>query len=353
MKIITKAVSELPDYNIESIAPKGDVLLFDIETTGLKKETTQLYLIGCSYYENDCWMIRQYLAESALDEEEVIESFLELASKYKVLVHFNGDGFDIPYMKYKVDYYGFNFDFSSMISFDIYKQAKGLKKFLNMTKMGQKAIEVFLGIERDDQLNGGLLIPYYYEYERTRKQELEELLLLHNFDDIQGMFKILAILKYCDVLKGGFEFDSFEQCQGYAIFNYRLNHPVPVRFLKELDNSDVICLDGDLLQINRKIHEGEAKHFFPDIENYYYLPEEDKAIHKDVAMFVDKSHRRKATKKNCYIKKEGTFIAQECCLFEPYYSLDDDKKRTYFEICTEIIQNKELLKSYALAIINC
>ena len=82
MKIITKTVTEIPDYNIESIAPKGDVLLFDIETTGLKKETTQVYLIGCSYYENDCWVIRQFLAESALDEAEVIESFLKPFSLY-------------------------------------------------------------------------------------------------------------------------------------------------------------------------------------------------------------------------------------------------------------------------------
>ncbi|MCQ2513042.1 MAG: ribonuclease H-like domain-containing protein [Lachnospiraceae bacterium] len=353
MKIITKAVKEIPDYNIESIAPKGDVLLFDIETTGLKKETTQVYLIGCSYYENDCWIIRQYLAESAIDEAEVIESFLDLASNYKVLVHFNGDGFDIPYMKYKVEYYGFSFNFDDLISFDIYKQAKRLKKFLNMQKMGQKAIEIFLGIERDDQLNGGLLIPYFYEYEKTGEKELEDLLLLHNFDDIQGMFKILAILKYADVLSGNFEFESYEECQGFAIFNYRLNNPVPVRYLKELDNFDVICLEGNLLQINRKLYSGEAKYFFPDVENYYYLPEEDRVIHKDVAMFVEKCHRKKATKTNCYIKKEGVFLAQEKDLFEPFYHIDCDKKRTYFELCSEIIQNKELLKCYALAIINC
>lgn len=353
MKIITTSIQDIPDYNIESIASKEDVLLFDIETTGLKKETTQVYLIGCSYYQKDCWIIRQFLAESALDEAEVIESFLNLASNYKVLVHFNGDGFDVPYIKYKAEYYGFSFDISSLNSFDIYKKAKSLKKFLNMNKMGQKAIEEFLGIERDDQLNGGLLIPYFYEYEKTGKKDLEELLLLHNFDDIKGMFKILAILKYCDVLKGDFEFESYEQCQGYAIFNFRLANPVPVRFEKDLDSTDVICLENSLLQINRKIFEGEAKFYFPDIENYYYLPEEDRAIHKDVAMYVDKSHRKKATKKNCYIKKEGLFLAQEDNIFTPVYHIDEDKKRTYFEICTDIVQNKELLKSYALVIINC
>ena len=98
---------------------------------------------------------------------------------------------------------------------------------------------------------------------------MEELLLLHNFDDIQGMFKILAILKYQDVVNGDFEFESYEECQGYAIFNYRLANPVPVRFLKVIENSDVICLENDFLQINRKIYAGEAKYYFTDVENYY------------------------------------------------------------------------------------
>ena len=53
---------------------------------------------------------------------------------------------------------------------------------------------------------------------------------------------------------------------------------------------------------------GELKHYYEDYENYFYLPEEDWAIHKSVGCFVEKSHRKKATAKTCYIKKEGVFL---------------------------------------------
>lgn len=352
MKIITSDLQFIPDYQIESIAPVGEVLLFDIETTGLKKETTQVYLIGCAFYEDSGWKIRQYLGQSALDEIEILQAFFDFAKNYKVLVHFNGDGFDVPYLKYKNEYYGLGFDFTSLVSFDIYKKAKTLRKFLQMTSMSQKSIEIFLKIDRDDQLNGGILIPFYYEYERTQEKKLEELLLLHNYDDVQGMFKILNILKYKEVMEGNFAFADYEICKGYIIMNYKLEHEVPVPFIKTFfEGINSLCVEKDLLQINIKICHEELKYPLKDIENYYYLPDEDMVIHKDVAQFVDKNHRKKATKKNCFLKKECDFIPQKHNIFDTYYIKDTDKKHTYFEVCQGNLENLDLLKEYALDII--
>jgi len=352
MKILTSTLEFTPDYQIESIAPKGDMLLFDIETTGLKKETTQVYLIGCAFFEDNCWKLRQYLGQSALDEVELLTSFFEFARNYKVLIHFNGDGFDVPYLKYKNEYYGLGFDFSAILSFDIYKKAKVLRKFLGMSSMSQKSIETFLKIERDDQLNGGILIPFYYEYERTQDEKLEELLLLHNYDDVQGMFKILSILEYVGIIEGRFNFSGYELCKGYIIFNYKLEEKVPVTFIKTFCNGEnSICAENDLLQISIKVCQEELKFPIKDIENYYYLPDEDIVIHKDVAQFVDKSHRKKATKKNCFLKKKSCFIPQNRNIFVIYYIKDDDKKHTYFEICSENLEKIDLLKEYALDII--
>ena len=352
MKIITKPAELNGEPQIESIAPKGDVLLFDIETTGLKKGTSQVYLIGCAYYEQDSWMIRQYLTESALDEREVLEAFFDFSRHFKVLVHFNGDGFDIPFLDSKQEFYSLGFSFADFESFDIYRKAKPLKKLLCMSRMGQTSIERFLQIERDDQMNGGLLIPYYFTYERTGDEEAERLLLLHNYDDLQGMLKILEILKYLEIPDGRFYFENIETSSGYAILNYHLEEALPVSFEKQIDRLGIIiCADGSLLQISIPLHEGIAKYPLPDIENYYYLPEEDRVIHKDVAQFVEKQYRKKATKKNCYLKKEGQFLPQNQPFFEPAYYVDGDKKRSYFDI-SEIPAEPELFRQYALDIIN-
>lgn len=49
-------------------------------------------------------------------------------------------------------------------------------------------------------------------------------------------------------------------------------------------------------------------HYFEDYKNYYYLPQEDMAIHKSVAAYVAAENKEKATKSTCYIKKTDAFI---------------------------------------------
>ena len=351
MKILTETLSFDPTYRIGTIAPEEEVLFFDIETTGLRKETTQVYLIGCAFFDGGEWKLRQYLAESALDEQEIMEQFCEFAGSFRTLIHFNGDGFDIPYLAYKAQFYDLDFDFQKLRSVDIYKLAKPLKKFLCLESLSQKSVERFLKIGRDDEYGGGALIPVFYDYERTGDPKAEHLLLLHNFDDVQGMLKIVDILSYLDLLEGDFEFRNLEIVGDTAVFEYTLKMPVPVSFEKYLDRDRIVVFAGeDLLQISIRIFDGEAKHPLPDIENYYYLPAEDKVIHKDVAVFVDKDHRRKATKKNCYLKKKGRFLPQKHPLFEPVFQIDGEKM-LYFELDGSVTEDHRMLTEYALDII--
>ena len=107
-----------------------------------------------------------------------------------------------------------------------------------------------------------------------------------------------------------------------------------------------------MLQISIRIFEGTARFPLEDVENYFYLPAEDKVIHKDVAQFVDRQYRKKATKKNCFLKKEGSFLPQNHPYFQPAYMVEGDKKRSYFELSQIADAEQELLTEYALDIIN-
>ena len=44
------------------------------------------------------------------------------------------------------------------------------------------------------------------------------------------------------------------------------------------------------------------KHFYPDYKDYFYLPFEDRAVHKSIGSCVDKDARVKTTASNCYTK---------------------------------------------------
>ncbi|MDE7298663.1 MAG: ribonuclease H-like domain-containing protein [Lachnospiraceae bacterium] len=76
---------------------------------------------------------------------------------------------------------------------------------------------------------------------------------------------------------------------------------------------------------------GTLKYFFDDYKNYYYLPLEDRAIHKSVAEFVDKAYRKKATQKTCYQKKSGCFLPQAEDVFTPALRLEPKDSLSFFE----------------------
>ncbi|MGI6072793.1 MAG: ribonuclease H-like domain-containing protein [Lachnospiraceae bacterium] len=327
MKVITGKTDLTARYDLRNISPLREMLFFDIETTGLRKETTQLYLIGCGFFDEEgTFTVRQWLTESAGDEREILQEFIEFAKDFSTLVHFNGYGFDIPYIAYKAEYYGMTMDFVSFKNLDIYKEIRHLKKFLGLPRMNQTTVEDFLKVEREDTMDGGKLIPYYYEYEKNGDPLCEHLLLLHNFDDIKGMLQLTSALAYADVFKNGFEYKGTEVVRtiegpAVVIIEGRLENPVPVpvshgKKLYEDEDDLLICMENELLQINLRLFEGEGRLPLKDVENYYYLPAEDRVIHKDVGAFVDKRFRKKATAKNCFLKTEGQFAPCFCTDFQ-------------------------------------
>ncbi len=308
MKVITESTDIIPSYDLSNISPLREILMFDIETTGLKKEATQIYLIGVGFF--DCsgrLTIRQWLAQSAADEKNILKAFLEFAVGFKTLLHFNGDTFDIPYTRYKAELYELDFCLDKMNGVDIYKTIKPCKNFLSLSHMNQTSIEDFLGITRRDKMNGGLLIPYYYRYELSLDRECEDLLLLHNNDDIRGMAKIACILSFSDILEGRFSYADSEIYKGRLILRYRLCSAVPVR-VDRGDEDAAVAAEDDLLTISLNIRNETAKIPIKNVNDYYYLPAEDMIIHKDLAEFVGKQFKKKANKSNCFLKRDGMYI---------------------------------------------
>jgi len=82
--------------------------------------------------------------------------------------------------------------------------------------------------------------------------------------------------------------------------------------------------EKDLILIRIPIADQKIKIYYSDYKNYYYLTNEDYAIHESVASFVDKKYRVRANKKNCY---------------------------SYININNNFLENENQLKNYASAII--
>lgn len=186
-------------YPIERLAPLDQILFLDIETTGLSADNSQLYLIGCAFYKEGNWQIRQWFAQSAEEEPELLKSFFTFAADYSFLIHYNGNSFDLPYLRKKLLQYQLPYDFSQFEGIDIYKRIHPYRGFLKLPNCKQKTVESFLNIRREDRYTGGELINVYKDYLSSHDFNLYHILLLHNSDDMKGMLEVLPILSYYDL----------------------------------------------------------------------------------------------------------------------------------------------------------
>lgn len=330
----------LQDYDPYSL------LFFDIETTGFTAASSSLYLIGAVTRQGNDWILTQWFAESSQEEAEVLQAFLEFSTHYKQLIHFNGDRFDLPYLAAKCAQYQLYNTLSLLISRDLYRLIRPLKSMLSLSALNQRCLEEFLGIFRRDPYTGGELIHVYHTYEKSPDSSNLQKLLLHNHEDLLGMLDILPILSYRIILSGNFQITDYQIEDSSLILQGRLPLYLPQVFSFR---NQWLYLTGSQDRLAMEIFgvRDTLKYFFPDFKNYYYLPEEDIALHKSVAAYVDKAHREPAKLSTCYNKKNGFYVPQFEELHKPVFKTDYHDKQMYFSCNDKFLENRENLYQYA------
>lgn len=356
MLCLTKELSTDIEYISYTGYARSEVVFFDIETTGFSPETTILYMIGCIYYQQNRFICTQWFSDTKDAQIDVLTAFCNFIRNYKVLVCYNGQGFDIPYLSKKCIMYGLDFTFDRIACLDIYKAILPFRSLFKTENMKQKTMELFLGINREDRYHGGELIEHYLKYLTNRSKETMNLLALHNHDDLVGMTSLLRLLAYPAILDRQImvknisvsAFTAFDQTEGKEIvFEMMLPYPVPRRVSCGNDTF-YLMLHQDTAALTVKAYTKELKYFYPNYKDYYYLPKEDTAIHKSVAFYVDKNFRTRARAANCYSKKTGCFLPQYDEIICPYFKIDYYDKITYFEFTEEFKQDNEGIVKYFL-----
>lgn len=318
-------------------------LFFDIETTGLSADRAMVYLIGCAWFSEGCWHLKQWFADTREAEKDLLKAFSSHTDAFHTLVHYNGDGFDIPFLTKRFEKLRLPSPFSRLQSQDLYRQVKPLRKLLGLCDLKLKSLERFLRIEREDKFTGGQLIELYDVYLGTRDPKLERFLMLHNEEDIVNMPALLPILDYRSWCESGFTFTelrtetyrSFDGQTGQEAFlKFQSTASVPHPFTSHHPSGAVLAAGGPTVTLRLPLLQERLKHFYPNYRDYYYLPMEDRAIHKSVGEFVDKAYRIKATPANCFIARDGLFLPLAEPGLSPAFRRDVKSKDYYLE-CAE------------------
>ena len=167
--------------------------IVDIETTGLNPSYNKIILIGILYYSSEEVKIEQLFCPSKADENKLLECFVEKIKDIPLLISYNGDAFDIPFINKRLEMN--KLEKSPLFcSFDLLRLVRNFQQQFELQDCKLKSIEKFLGIQREDGISGKESVDLYNRYEKSREKLLKDLILLHNHDDLRYLFHSLYIM---------------------------------------------------------------------------------------------------------------------------------------------------------------
>lgn len=180
-----------------------DIGILDIETTGLSPKNSAFILGGLVTPDENGLKAEQFFAESLSHEKETLTEFWKASSSKDVLITFNGQHFDLPFMKERaegmIESFPYHLDLYQLV-----RKFSPIRKFL--PNLRQKTVEDYMGLwqYRKDEISGGESVDLYYRYLTGKSPELKEKVLLHNHDDIVQLYRLLKVLEKTELHKAMF-----------------------------------------------------------------------------------------------------------------------------------------------------
>ena len=337
----------------------SELCFFDIETTGLSQATSNIYMIGVGYYSDDKFKVVQWFADDYNSEKLILEEFLTFIRNYKVLFQYNGNSFDIPYIRAKCKVHNIGCNVLEQIKhIDLYVALRKYSKILGLENRKLKSFEKYIGLRREDEFDGGALIKVYVEYIHKKimgkeDEELLHILLLHNYEDITGLSCVAVLLFLKELMRMPASFQKTELTEDDIIIYYAGSFPYECEF--NIDGSIICHCQKNEISFTIPLRKGSLNYYFTDYKDYYYMIEENKVLHKSLAVYTEPSVRRKAKKSECYVSNEGIYIQvnKPGCFSDRMHIFRENytSKEYFVEINEKLMEDTSFFDTYIRQII--
>jgi uncharacterized protein len=172
-------------------SPNDKFLFMDIETLGLKG--VPLILIGVSRVESKKIVVDQYLLRDLDDELSALEAFNAEVESDTIFVSFNGQTFDLPYIKDRLRHHGMNADLDRNHLDLMHFSRRAWKDKLPNCKL--QTLEKYLfNFEREDDVPSSMVPSFYKTYLETGNIGPLIPIVEHNREDVITLARILSRL---------------------------------------------------------------------------------------------------------------------------------------------------------------
>ena len=171
------------------------LLFLDTETTGLSGGAgTVAFEIGAGWIEPRGMVIRQYVMRDYGQEADMLREVASLIARADTIVTFNGKSFDLPLLESRMIMNRIRVHVTDMPHLDLLHAARRVYK-LRLGRCNLTALEeAVLGKTRCDDLPSAQVPERYFTYLKTGEFALLEDVLRHNFDDIQSLAELTAVI---------------------------------------------------------------------------------------------------------------------------------------------------------------
>lgn len=335
-------------------------LLLTMETTGLSPRNSFIMMAALASCQSDGWHQKILIAESRREEASLLKNVRSALSEADTICFFGYVSFFRRFVNERwenISGYSDSFFRPDLTIRDLQQQLKEVRHLLPLENLSRRSIEKYIGFQRKAPAAGRQIAECYLKYQQSAQGHLPGDIISHLTEDLRSYFSINALESYCQLADDRLVLDPlrpFETDEDH-LYIYGLaekDFPLPLSHTDEYRRLD---LDGNKVTLTIPLYPANLKYYYPGpVSDYYYLPEEDRAIHKSLAMLVDKKYRKKATRATCYTRQEGLFLkCPPATDLSPLFYTDTDRSPAFI-LCDPIKWQKstESLRQYMLAVIN-
>ncbi len=292
-------------------ASLSDLVIFDIETTGLSANVSSLYLIGALWYDTPKKEIKmcQWFADDYTSECTILEAFSSFVSGFSTIVHYNGSGFDIPYLEKKYRFHHLENPFAALRSFDIYREVRKEKTLFDSSSLKLSVVEKLVGFLRADNYSGKECIQIYSEFMQQKifrspqAEKEKEKLLLHNADDLRGTLLSSLLLYY----KLPLHFSDKVWNADTLCITCQTQESVPFPCGRETEDF-ILSFEENRACITLSVPRGAIVIFMKTTKTIFIFRKKIPPFIRVSESMWKRNFANRRKHPNCYLKKAGKFV---------------------------------------------
>jgi len=173
-----------------SVTKTEKVCYLDIETTGLS--STPIFLVGLMYQREDKMVVDQLFARDYSEEEAVLDFLASLLGDFELIVTFNGESFDVPFINERMSYHRIPFRVE-MRHIDLLHISRAIVGSILPNHKLQTLERHLIGRKRIGDIPGYDIPDAYHNFVRTGDASQIETILHHNRLDLITMLQLVTV----------------------------------------------------------------------------------------------------------------------------------------------------------------